>query len=940
MATGRSLKFDIGWDLNKKPLLKADQDTDRFRDKVLGLNSNLEQTGNAANVAGAKVSQSLGQARNTTNNLENEVESTNNQLKQTGILGTTVGSKLSNAFDSAKDSIKGAMSSGINQLKEMRHELGMATAVGSGIIFKTMKDASDLNETVNKLNVSFGKKLAPTIKNWGKQFADQVGRGRDDTLGWLGDTQDLVSSFSDNKKEAAKMSKQLVKLGVDLSSFQNKDTNKVLENLQSGLMGENQALKSLGIGITANQVKLEAYRTGIAKTGEELTRYQKMQATMNLMYDRSKNAIGDAKNTVNQFGNQLKFAIGNLRDISSTIGQQYLPAGRQMLQNTNDLFMAFKDNPRFAKFTAYAIAGTTAVLGLGTAIGFAGMAVPALYGGITTVAGALGLYTPAATAAKGATVGWNTALLANPAVQITAGVIALGAALYGIVTHWEEVKSVANKTWDTIELGAYRATGPIRDAWGWLMKFETQIKWTAGILGVVFAPAIGSAIYQLGIFASSAIVSGISGLASFGAQALTVAGASLASLGSSIAAIGSSLFWFAARAIVSGIAGLASLGATIWGAVTSVWALNAALLANPITWVVGSVIALGAAVYGLAKHWDTVTAKVKWFSDVTIDKLGALIGYVRKNPLESLLRITIPVVNLIEPINFAYEKTRGWLAAHTGLELPKFKIPSFPDLVGMAKNKVIELATWAKANPVQAVARFMIPGLNLIKPINMAYSKARGWLNENTGLELPEFKIPSVDKLFNKIESKIQWLKDKLNVLDLGGSIKDGITGTKDKAIGAVQGMTQKVRNFLPFSPAKEGPLSDLDKVGPGLVDTIGRGIDKARGKLDNTVWDMAKPELPGIKDVSEPESFAPSEFKFEDRASETVNKTDNYNNETKAESRTIISIGDINIDISQGGSVDSILMAIMPKLEGKIREKLEDLILESAVAEGVDISG
>jgi hypothetical protein len=29
-----------------------------------------------------------------------------------------------------------------------------------------------------------------------------------------------------------------------------------------------------------------------------------------------------------------------------------------------------------------------------------------------------------------------------------------------------------------------------------------------------------------------------------------------------------------------------------------------------------------------------------------------------------------------------------------------------------------------------------------------------------------------------------------------------------------------------------------------------------------------------------------------------------------------------------------------MPKLEGKIREKLEDLILESAVAEGVDISG
>jgi hypothetical protein len=293
-----------------------------------------------------------------------------------------------------------------------------------------------------------------------------------------------------------------------------------------------------------------------------------------------------------------------------------------------------------------------------------------------------------------------------------------------------------------------------------------------------------------------------------------------------------------------------------------------------------------------------------------------------------------------------------------------------------------------KENPLQ-VASFFIPGVNLIEPINWAYEKARGWLAEHTGLELPEFKIPSVDKLFDKIESKIQWLKDKLNVLDFGGSIRDGINATKGTAIGAVQGMTQKVRNFLPFSPAKEGPLSDLDKTGPGLVNTIVSGIDKARGKLDNTmnglwpkfdlvpelknfnlpdmtksiktnwgvdkpqlpelsqvintVWDMAKPELPGTKDVSEPESFAPSEFKFQDggtEANETVNKTDNYNTSNRNESKAIISIGDINIDISQDGSVESILMAIMPKLEGKIREKLEDLILESAVAEGVDISG
>jgi len=45
------------------------------------------------------------------------------------------------------------------------------------------------------------------------------------------------------------------------------------------------------------------------------------------------------------------------------------------------------------------------------------------------------------------------------------------------------------------------------------------------------------------------------------------------------------------------------------------------------------------------------------------------------------------------------------------------------------------------------------------------------------------------------------------------GQMVKGITGAASKAVNAVKGVAKKIRNFLPFSPAKEGPLSDLDRL-------------------------------------------------------------------------------------------------------------------------------
>jgi len=77
------------------------------------------------------------------------------------------------------------------------------------------------------------------------------------------------------------------------------------------------------------------------------------------------------------------------------------------------------------------------------------------------------------------------------------------------------------------------------------------------------------------------------------------------------------------------------------------------------------------------------------------------------------------------------------------------------------------------------------------------------------------------------------------------GAFADGIKKGIGKAIDAVKGGMKKIRSFLPFSPAKKGPLSDLDKSGESFFPTwyngalnkvphMTRAISGAMGAMNN----------------------------------------------------------------------------------------------------------
>jgi len=101
---------------------------------------------------------------------------------------------------------------------------------------------------------------------------------------------------------------------------------------------------------------------------------------------------------------------------------------------------------------------------------------------------------------------------------------------------------------------------------------------------------------------------------------------------------------------------------------------------------------------------------------------------------------------------------------------------------------------------------------NLFKPVDDAGKAA-----ENLGLRF--------GKAIGNIISHISTLPSKL--FEAGKKLMEylasGIMSAINKPIEAVKALAQKIRNFFPFSPAKEGPLRDLHKI--KLMETIAQSL-------------------------------------------------------------------------------------------------------------------
>jgi hypothetical protein len=213
-----------------------------------------------------------------------------------------------------------------------------AAFAGAAVVggLKSIIDAaSDMNETVNKSNVIFGKSSAE-IRRWARSSATDFGLSRTEAIGAAASFGDMFLQLKLGQPAATNMSKGMVELAADFASFHNADITEVLEAQSAAFRGEYDSLQRFIPAISAARVEQEALRMTHKKSAKELTLAEKAQAVYNIMLKDGARAVGDFDRTSEGAANRQRILTARIKDLKASLGQGLLPAYASVLGFLND----------------------------------------------------------------------------------------------------------------------------------------------------------------------------------------------------------------------------------------------------------------------------------------------------------------------------------------------------------------------------------------------------------------------------------------------------------------------------------------------------------------------------------------------------------------------------------------------------------------------------
>jgi hypothetical protein len=207
---------------------------------------------------------------------------------------------------------------------------------------KSIDAASDLQEVTSKFNTVF-KNQEYAAEQMSNTLVKSYAMSTRESKQYLSSIQDLLVPMGIQADAAGKLSFEVTKLAADLGSFNNIPTAKVMEDIQSALVGNFETMKKYGVVLNETVVSQQALTTGLAKNKNELTAAHKAQAAYELIVKGSTAAIGDMERTSGGYANQIKQLNASFEDIKATLGEGLLPIITSIVSATNDWLKANKE---------------------------------------------------------------------------------------------------------------------------------------------------------------------------------------------------------------------------------------------------------------------------------------------------------------------------------------------------------------------------------------------------------------------------------------------------------------------------------------------------------------------------------------------------------------------------------------------------------------------
>ena len=351
----------------------------------------------------------------------------------------------------------------------------LAKAIGLVMIARKALDtiktgidyASDLAEVQNVVDVTFGS-ATEAINSWSKECLAAYGMNEVSAKRYAGTLGAMLKSSGLAGDAIVDMSKDMVGLAGDMASFYNLDLETAFEKIRSGISGETEPLKQLGINMSVANLEAYALSLGITTAYNEMSQAEQVMLRYNYLMSTTADAQGDFARTQDSYANQTRLLSESWLEFTGIMAEQLLPVLTTIVSWLNNIVAFLTENADMVSAVLVGLATTVGILAVAWVVHAAAQWL--------------------AVAANQALI---VSLLSNPILWIAIIIGVLVAAMYrwiqsigGVKNAWEICKLALIVGWNAVKLAFF--TGVY-----WVIDLVDKLKLCWQKAGVAIANFMG-----------------------------------------------------------------------------------------------------------------------------------------------------------------------------------------------------------------------------------------------------------------------------------------------------------------------------------------------------------------------------------------------------------------------------------------------------------------
>lgn len=351
----------------------------------------------------------------------------------------------------------------------------LAKAIGLVMIARKALDtiktgidyASDLAEVQNVVDVTFGS-ATEAINSWSKECLAAYGMNEVSAKRYAGTIGAMLKSSGLAGDAIVDMSKDMVGLAGDMASFYNLDLETAFEKIRSGISGETEPLKQLGINMSVANLEAYALSQGITTAYNEMSQAEQVMLRYNYLMSTTADAQGDFARTQDSYANQTRLLSESWLEFTGVMAEQLLPVLTTIVSWLNNIVAFLTENADMVSAVLVGLATTVSILAVAWVVHAAAQWL--------------------AVAANQALI---VSLLSNPILWIALIIGVLVAAMYqwiqsigGVKNAWEICKLALIVGWNAVKLAFF--TGVY-----WVIDLVDKLKLCWQKAGVAIANFMG-----------------------------------------------------------------------------------------------------------------------------------------------------------------------------------------------------------------------------------------------------------------------------------------------------------------------------------------------------------------------------------------------------------------------------------------------------------------